>query len=188
MSPRVRWLPHLRTNRPIGMDYQRILLAISTCAVYSGLLASGSGSDGPRLDPEIAFVSTGGQWAAGDRVGHIRVVVVNGGYEHVTSRVFVHWLDVDREKGARVVESRPVGEINDPGTWSVGQPVISHRGEVTIVRLSATNPYDGRETEFVLSVKGPGALGVERPDTPTGQWEQLHFTTSERSRHHTPEA
>lgn len=140
------------------------VLFLSLCSICTGLATPTSAASEPELDAEIAFVSTGGAWSNGDRTGFVRVVVVNGGFEHATSSLFLQWLAVDREREAWIVESLPVTSINHPGVWSLGQPKISHENEVTVVRLHATNPYDGEDTVFMVSVRGPGDFGVEHAD------------------------
>lgn len=140
------------------------VLGLSIWAICAGQATPTSALSEPELDAEIAFVSTGGTWSQGDRTGFVRVVVVNGGFEHVTSRLFLQWLAVDREKGAWIVESIPVDSVNQPSVWSLRQPEISHEKEVTVVRLHAANPYDGEDTIFMVSVRGPGDFGVERAD------------------------
>lgn len=147
------------------MSPYAVLLGLSAWAFCTGLAASPSDSPELGLNADVAFVSTGGAWAKGDRTGAVRVVVVNGGFEHVTSRVFLQWLAVNREKGIWIVDSVAVDRINNPGVWSLGQPALSYEDGVTIVRLHATNPYDGEDTVFMLSVKGPGDFGVEAADT-----------------------
>lgn len=141
-----------------------ILFGLSVWAICAGPAAPASTSSGPELDADVAFVSTGGAWSNDNRTGFVRVVVVNGGFEHVTSRLYLQWLVVDRQRGAWIVESRSVESINQPGVWSLGQPAIRHEDEVTVVRLQATNAYDGEDTVFMLSVKGPGEFGVEAAD------------------------
>lgn len=147
------------------MSLYSIPFSLIVWAICAGPAAPACATSEPEVDADVAFVSTGGAWSKGDRTGFVRVVVVNGGFEHVTSRIFLQWLAVNRQRGAWTVESMPVASINQPGVWSLGQPAISHENDVTVVRLHATNPYDGEEAVFMLSVKDLGDFAVHRVDT-----------------------
>ena len=60
--------------------------------VFLSLAAAASSG----VPPEVASVVSGGYWECGEDSGTYRVVVVNSGFEHVTSRVFVEWVSEPR--------------------------------------------------------------------------------------------
>lgn len=155
------------TARGCSMKCQRSRARFVLSIVFLLLVGSALGAQGPRLDPNVAFVSTGGFWSRGDSSGVVRVVVVNGGREHVTSRVFVEWVGEEPRQGSWVVESLPVETINHPGVWSVGRPSLGPDGSSTVVCLSATNPYDGSEAEFLITVRQPGHFDVRQKEVET---------------------
>lgn len=117
----------------------------------------------PQLDPAVSFVTTGCKWSADGESGVVRVLIVNWGFEHVTSQVFVDWLSHSRDEGAEVFKSAAVRVINDPGVWSVGQPTIDpDRDSHCVVGLSATSPYGRESAEFLVKVGPPGELETKR--------------------------
>jgi hypothetical protein len=59
-----------------------------------------------RLDPMVTFVITGGEWRRGDEAGRVRIIVTSGGFEHVTSVLYVQWMLVDSDSGRMRITAR----------------------------------------------------------------------------------
>lgn len=108
-------------------------------------------------DAEQPDVPASLEWAiSASNLDHtLRVVCLNGGFEHVSSRVFFQWLVPDRESetGARLVSSRLVKEI---GMVSAGPPQITAAGIGFRVVISAARTYEEGEEEFIFLTGGPG--------------------------------
>ena len=54
-------------------------------------------SDVSALNADVVSVVSRGEWQAAGRSGFYRLVVVSGGYEHVTSRLYVQWVEMPRD-------------------------------------------------------------------------------------------
>jgi hypothetical protein len=105
----------------------------------------------PALDPQVEFVVTGGSWQRGEQSGEYRIVVRNSGYEHVSSRVNVEWLEANPDSGTFVRASRTLEAITD-GVYSIGLPkieIVAGRSEL-ILSGTHTYEYSHRGWRFVL--------------------------------------
>src|SRR4051812_8088554 len=45
-----------------------------------------------HVPADVTSVESGGQWSSHGINGSYRVIVVNGGFEHVISHVFIEWI------------------------------------------------------------------------------------------------
>ena len=61
----------------------------------------------------IHYVTAGGAWQQGSEEGFYRAVVVTGGVEHVSHRLFIQWLRINAEtQGYELVRTVNVKELN----------------------------------------------------------------------------
>lgn len=95
------------------------------------------------LDPNIVFVFSGQSEKAGD----FRIVVINVGFEHVSSKVRLEWLEMGPEQTAVIKKSVWVEEIGN-GMLSVAMPVWSPGKQELL--LSATHSYSMEKHRFTL--------------------------------------
>ena len=117
------------------------------------------------VDPELEYVVTGGSWQQGDQDGQYRVMVYSAGVEHVISHVFIQWIrnPVASNTSASIVSSKPISEINDQPTWSVGAPTLSasRTNEVTITLEMNNSHTEERETRTcTLQLGLPGHVSA----------------------------
>ena len=122
------------------------------------------------VEPELAYVTSGGAWERADERGEYRVLVYSAGFEHVISRVFVQWVrgpDAS-DRPSRVVSTQPIGPINDQPTWSVGQPTLKPQGpNAATVVLEMDNSHTEETAKRVCTVRVglPGKLSTRcRPE------------------------
>jgi hypothetical protein len=110
-----------------------------------------------QLNPGLSAAVTGGSWEAAGGRGRYRVVVFTGGFEHVSSKVFLQWLS-ESEEGPHVLRNVLVAELSS-GSWSVGAPVFSglKRG---VIELEATNPYSLESARFALQPQELGKYSI----------------------------
>jgi hypothetical protein len=101
------------------------------------------------LDPDIVAVVSG----YGEQSGSFRIVVVNSGYEHVSSKVRLEWLETGPDQETLIRQSVWIEEIGN-GMLSLAMPVLSP--ENTEIFLSATHTYSMEKYEFTLTVLEPG--------------------------------
>lgn len=118
------------------------------------LSASEKMADYP-LDPDISFVVSGHTVKAGD----FRIIVINAGYEHVSSRVRLEWLEMGPEQKSVIKDSVWVDEIGN-GMLSVGMPVWSPGKDEFM--LSATHTYSMEKYKFALVPLEPGQYELKK--------------------------
>lgn len=107
------------------------------------------------LDPDIAFVVSGNTVKA----GNFRIIVINAGYEHVSSRVRLEWLEMGPEQKSVIKDSVWVDEIGN-GMLSLGMPVWSSGKDEFL--LSATHTYSMEKYKFTLVPLEPGQYELKK--------------------------
>lgn len=119
------------------------LLSLGFFLALAGL--ANAESDTPKLAPEVEFVVSGGHWQSGDQEGRYRVLVINSGWEHVHSKVFLQWISTgtQEQQDPSILFSVPIQEINESPVWSVGVPEFPHDTEQ--IKLRATNSRNLKE-------------------------------------------
>jgi hypothetical protein len=112
-----------------------------------------------EIDPSVQFVVTGGYWTVDGRDGVYRVVVQQGGWEHVASHVIVQWLARDEDVfGYKVLESIALIDPQVDGPWSFRAPKLKRQEVGVNVMLRGTHTHALSEGEFVFAVGTPGQV------------------------------
>jgi hypothetical protein len=71
----------------------------------------------PELPASLSSVVTGGQWSDSGNEGFFRIVVLDQGWEHIRSSVFIQWLSANGPDSGRGREATDVpvqAPANDP--------------------------------------------------------------------------
>lgn len=114
----------------------------------------------PELSPQIENVVSGGYWKTESQDGRYRIIVVNSGWEHVTSQVFIEWLaTIPEQRKVDAIKSVPVKELNN-GFLSVGRPEMLEIGVNPIVGFTAVNSYSNETIELNIKLGLPGSYQV----------------------------
>ncbi|WP_156886582.1 hypothetical protein [Rhizobium gallicum] len=92
------------------------------------------------VDTNVVSVVEGGHWQEdGVGEGSYRIIVVNQGFEHVSSRVVVEWKSVPTETDdAQIVHSV---ELVKGGFYSIGTPEMTFSKDGARVELRGTATY-----------------------------------------------
>lgn len=135
----------------------RISLFLMMAFASSTLSATEKEADYP-LDPDITFVVSGHTEEAGD----FRIVVVNVGYEHVSSKVRLEWLEMGPEQTLVISKSVWVEDIGN-GMLSVRMPEWSPGKQEFL--LSATHTYSMETYKFALKPSDPGRYELKKIET-----------------------
>ena len=139
-----------------------------TCSIaFVGLLllCGALGADGQfrdaasRLAPDTSSLTSCPDPSGS---GQFRVVVFSQGFEHVSSEVYVQWIEWNQE-GPRLLESVLVKELSS-GFWSVGGPVVASRKNCSM-QLEASQTYGSEAARFVLRPAGRGKYSIRRMGT-----------------------
>ena len=125
-----------------------LLLAAANVGAESGVPAA------------VHSVTSGGYWEAEGRQGTYRVVVLNSGYEHVTSRVLVEWLqEPTRNEVAKVVSSVEPSLSFGNGVASLSvslSPLATGQVQIAVSGAVSTDPT--RNVTAVLLAFQPRAV------------------------------
>ena len=62
--------------------------------------------------PEIYEVKSFGFWEADDYEGHFRIVIINQGFEHVSSNVYLEWISSNNES-LKIIKSVLITEVSE---------------------------------------------------------------------------
>ena len=115
-----------------------------------------------RLNPTVAFVVTGGEWQRGDDRGEVRIVIASGGFEHVTSVLYVQWLLIDPDSAeTRVVRTEQVKEFADRH-WSLATPRITWQGQKWYATVDGADSHTEppRVSRWRMDIGPPGEIHV----------------------------
>jgi hypothetical protein len=113
--------------------------------------------------PDVESVISGGYWEDGAQSGRYRVVLVNSGYEHVTSRLRVEWVQDPQSAGA----SPEIVASSEP-RLPFGQEVASMgarltpvgKGRVRIMVTGVLSHETGKKFSAVLIATKPGHVAA----------------------------
>ncbi len=116
---------------------------------------------GTDVPPSVLSVRSGGYWEAAGESGVYRVVVVNAGFEHVTSRVFVEWL-----RGPRSGDESPVIVAVVEPDLPFGREVASldvelqplSRGRTRVIIRGVVAAQPKRNVRAVFVATNPGQI------------------------------
>lgn len=113
-----------------------------------------------QVPARIHSIMTGGIWMRGKDEGFFRVVVVAGGVEHVTNRLYVQWLRVDYEtQGYELIRTVNVKQFNE-GYGSVLK-VKTASGDINAFKIDVTEKSkSGKAKRFAITVKGDGKYTI----------------------------
>lgn len=98
---------------------------------------------------------------------------MNIGWERVTSKVQIKWIEEQKESENKTLQSRPIEETNDVGIWSVGcGEFVSSK--ITEIKFIAQNTYDQSDTTFCIKPMSKDAyrLGCTNEKFETGNQKQ----------------
>ncbi len=108
----------------------------------------------------VHSVSADGFWTSGNAEGFYRTVVVAGGVEHVTHRLFIQWLQNDPgNQRYKLIRTVNVTELN-LGAGHV-LDVKTNFGDINLFKISVTATSRGRKVKrFVITAKGEGGYVI----------------------------
>jgi hypothetical protein len=116
----------------------------------------------PSVPATIESVNSGGYWATPEHRGRYRVVMVNEGYEHVYSRVFVEWVADPRSSSSRakVIKSTQVPQLFS-GTPVSLSAVLIPLGENSVeIKLDGVNSITQERVSASVVATHPGQVSV----------------------------
>ena len=148
---------HFRASR---LTVITLLLTLSAMRVRAQATAAAT----PALDPSIETVITRGQWSANGASGSYRIVVLVSGWEEVSHRVIVQWLEEDQAARTTVVRAAvDLGSIL-PEAYSLTDPIVRKQGTAWVLSIrSSDRPLARPNGTAVLVLGPPGRVRRLRP-------------------------
>jgi hypothetical protein len=104
-------------------------------------------------------VVSGGFWQQDSISGSIRVLIYSGGYEHVSSMLYLQWLtDPTSELPGQIIASVRVEELD--GIYSFVEPRIQVQDGTPKVHLSGVHSYTGERVRIILETTNVGGYRI----------------------------
>ncbi len=109
----------------------------------------------------INSVMPGGFWTLGKDEGFFRVVVVAGGVEHVSHRLYIQWIRVNlKTQGYELIRTVNVKELNLGHGFVL--EVRTSFGEINSFKIDITaNGRGGKTKRFVITATGDGKYAIQ---------------------------
>ncbi len=134
----------------------------SAVAGLSIILSSGHTLAQPAVPVEVAAVVSGGTWERGAESGSFRVVIVNSGWEHVWSRLYIEWVLLPESRDQKVIAqlepTLPFAQREHVLSAKI-LPRKSGRTEV-LVNASSNMEIGSKPKQVVLRLGVPGRVEV----------------------------
>jgi len=114
-----------------------------------------------KVPASIHYVNAGSYWQQGKKEGFFRAVVVAGGVEHVSHRMFLQWLQIDPDTQAyELVRTVNVKELNlGQGYVLEVKPVPTDFGSF---RIDVTaNARGGSAKKFSIKAGADGSYKIQ---------------------------
>lgn len=101
------------------------------------------------VSPEIREIKSFGYWETADYEGIYRIVIINRGFEHVSSNVYLEWISSENET-QKIVKSILVSEVSEFYSVSI------NKIESKKVLLYLVDSHSFEKSEFKIEPTGLG--------------------------------
>ncbi|MGJ7603221.1 hypothetical protein ACSFA7_02685 [Variovorax sp. LT1R20] len=133
-------------------SFSRMLVA---ALVIASAMVVHARTDGPAVPAQVTTVATGGEWTSAQAGGTLRLVIVNQGFEHVHSKLWLEWLALDERGKPRLAARMLVKELSS-GFAVVRLDDRRKTFNGLRVQLRAANPYSSDDREVTIEAGKPG--------------------------------
>lgn len=107
---------------------------------------------------DVFLVRSGGMWTEGDTEGHYKVIISNHGLDHIVSKLYLQWLELEPENGTfKIRKTVGFAALNDMPVYNLEVAGWTPQGSSLRVDLDAYNSYSGEKSHFILDAAAPGA-------------------------------
>jgi hypothetical protein len=113
-----------------------------------------------KVPASVHSAMAGGYWSRGKVEGFFRTVVVAGGVEHVSHRLYIQWLKVNaKTQSYELIRTVNVKELNLGHGYIFG--VKTSFGDVNSFKIDVTAKTRGGKTRrFAITAKGDGTYSI----------------------------
>jgi hypothetical protein len=132
-----------------------LVAALTIVSAISMATAVHAQTNGPAVPPQVSTVATGGEWSSARAGGTLRLIIVNQGFEHVHSKLWLEWLTVDERGKSRLAARVLVKELSS-GFAVVRLDPRRETFSGLRIQLRAANPYSSDDSEVTLEAGKPG--------------------------------
>ena len=114
-----------------------------------------------QVPVSIHHVAAGGFWTLGKDEGFFRAIIVAGGVEHVSHRLYIQWLRVNaKTQSYELVRTVNVKELNLGHGFVL--EVKTSFGDINAFKIDVTaNSRGGKAKRFAITVKGDGRYAIQ---------------------------
>jgi hypothetical protein len=121
----------------------------------------------PAIPPQVTSVVSGGHWQRDAESGTYRAVIVQDGWEHVWSRLFIEWVSEAklRDEAQKVIARvEPVLPFPQGTHVLKAQEIRDQSGRVVLYVSAWSNMRVGaKPLQFRVELAGPGQFNVIAP-------------------------
>jgi hypothetical protein len=140
-----------------------VLVFSAVCASLWALPAAGQNKafeSAEKIPAGVHSVSTGGFWNSGTAEGFYRSVVIAGGVEHVSHRLFIQWLQNDsKNQTYQLIRTMNIKELNLGAGYVL--EVKTSFGDINLFKISVKASSRGSKTKlFDVTAKGGGGYTI----------------------------
>lgn len=156
--------------RILGLTLVASLIVLQFSA---GLAIAGDRSvtDAKATPAGVHRVVAGGEWSRDGMSGFYRAIVVAGGVEHVSHRLFVQWIAVTRDpEPYRVLQTTAIEEL-DTGHGSI-MTIKAAFPKMEVMRLSVTARDRSGERARHVTVRAKPDRTYSLQDAPSGHGDK----------------
>jgi hypothetical protein len=133
------------------------ILAAGLMTVSAG--AADAQANAPTVPTQVTIVASGGEWSSASATGTLRVIVLDEGFEHVHSKLWLEWLTVGKRGQRRLAARALVKELSN-GFAALSLDARHETFEGPRVQLRATNPYSLDDKGVTIEAGTPGQYKV----------------------------
>jgi len=114
-----------------------------------------------KVPANVHSAMSGGLWTVGKKEGFFRAVVIAGGVEHVSHRLYIQWLRTDaKTQGYELVRTVNVKELNLGHGFVL--EVKTSFGDINSFKIDITaNSRGGKAKRFAITAKGDGKYAIQ---------------------------
>lgn len=121
-------------------------------------VAEALASDTVGVPADVSTVQTGGVWSESDKEGNYRVIIINHGFDHIVSKLYLQWLEQKPEEVVpQVLTTAVFAAFNEMPVYNLDIAEWNPQKNRLRVELTAYNSYSGTKCRFIVEAMAPGA-------------------------------
>lgn len=87
-----------------------------------------------------------------------RIIIVEQGYEHVSTSVYIQWLKYDEKENKKIMLSQV--KVNEIEMWSLSLKKSNNQNSDNLITFSGTHTYTYEDGEIIIQISNIGKYKV----------------------------